>query len=549
MAFFSWFKSKSGSSKGDEHGEDPFSKPLEADAFAAARDIPPGPGIPRLRETIPHSARPLPGSPTFRRPVRATVDIPLQTLWQSLPQGLAKENPSFDPRRRIPIPRKEVRINDADHTGIVNIFVLHAVCPEIFGAPIQLVDHRSVRFPLPAWERLRNAEVLEVKTAPILIGEPANQSTESQAGEDPDSSEKDPKAESETAINPKLSEGHHSPSTSESKAQTTDAKPKAADITQNLRLALLPILRNLPSELGRPTIQSAAASNAEIELPYDLIRPQLANGRVSVPISVFLQATPEAVRNAFGKVDQSAQVPIPLKEIFRHLPSDALPLRTDQEMDEIDESIGTPFSSTAKEDAERFHGTESSSIESKTGPAPTEFSDPAAEQQIEASKLPVETPEAPSQAQAETSEPVAVSTAKPKPDFSALQSVFLTEERLDLPLVITKISTLPGLQASLLHTVDGRQLGGTIGNDQFERAALALFPALFCEAKTKLDEKECVGLETLTLCWGQEQISIFSDGRLCLSVRHTRRPFKPGVREKLSLIFSRLTEALSPSGI
>jgi hypothetical protein len=125
----------------------------------------------------------------------------------------------------------------------------------------------------------------------------------------------------------------------------------------------------------------------------------------------------------------------------------------------------------------------------------------------------------------------------------------LTDEPLDLPSIIGKISALPGLQTALLHTADGRQLTGAIGDQQFERAALTLLPALFGEVKTKLDERECTGLETLTFCWRQEQISIFSDGRLCLSVRHSRRPFKPGVREKLSLIFSRLAEALSSSEI
>src|SRR5258708_7197339 len=130
-----------------------------------------------------------------------------------------------------------------------------------------------------------------------------------------------------------------------------------------------------------------------------------------------------------------------------------------------------------------------------------------------------------------------------EPDFSGLQTVFLTDERLDLPTIIDKISALPGLQTALLHTADGRRLAGAIGDEQFERTVLTLFPILFGEVKTKLDEQACTGLETLTFCWRQEQISVFSDGRLCLSVRHSRRPFKPGVREKLSLILSRLASA------
>jgi hypothetical protein len=138
---------------------------------------------------------------------------------------------------------------------------------------------------------------------------------------------------------------------------------------------------------------------------------------------------------------------------------------------------------------------------------------------------------------------------KAEPDFSSLQTFFLTDERLDLPTIINKIAALPGLHSALLHTADGRRLNGAMGNERLESAALALLPTLFRDVKTKLDERECTGLETLTFCWRQEQISVFSDGRLCLSVRHSRRPFKPGVREKLSLIFSRLAEALSSSEI
>jgi len=74
----------------------------------------------------------------------------------------------------------------------------------------------------------------------------------------------------------------------------------------------------------------------------------------------------------------------------------------------------------------------------------------------------------------------------------------LTDERLDLTTIIDKVSALPGLQTALLHTADGRRLVGAIGDDQFERTVLTLFPALFGEVKTKLDERACPGLETLT---------------------------------------------------
>jgi hypothetical protein len=544
MAFFSWFKPKSGSPKDSEARSS--SKPTAAsEPGTTGQTVTASPGIPRLRETVPKTGRTLSGSPTFKRPIRATIDIPLQTLWQALPQGLAQNNASLDPKRRIQIPRKEVRVNDTDHTGTVSLYVVHAVCPEIFAAPILAIDNRTVHFPLPAWERLRTAEVLEVKTAPVPIAEPEKLQAEPQLGETPDSPVQ---AKTEVGADEKLSEKQHS--TSMTNGHSTEVRANGVGFNQNVRVALSPILRNLPPELNQAALHDVAGSNSEIELPFDLIRPQLANGQVTVPILTFLEAVPETVRVAFGNVDQSAQVPIPLKEIFRHLPSNALPVRADQEVDELRDPIDTPFTATAREDAERFRKATSTVAESeKNSPqledsAQLELGDSGKSDNPEAATSPPE-PTAPPAPEPVKSEAL----TKPELDFSSLQSVFLTDERLDLPIIIDKVSGLPGLQTALLHTADGRRLSGAIGDERFEHAVLTLFPALFSQAKTQLNEQECSGLETLTFCWHQEQVSVFSDGRLCLSVRHSRRPFKPGVREKLSLIFSRLTEVLSSSEI
>ncbi|HXL25071.1 MAG TPA: hypothetical protein VN952_00230, partial [Chthoniobacterales bacterium] len=479
---------------------------------------------------------------------RATIDIPLQTLWQSLPEGLAQDNTSLDPKRRIQIPRKEVGINDLDHTGTVSLYVVRAVCPDIFAAPVPAADNRSLKFPLPAWERLRNVEVLEVKTAPDAAPESVKPQPDRPIVEKPDSPMQGPKEQTDqhqTDEGENLSDKHQEPATTNGETQPSETHSNGTERSQSIRIALSPILRHLPPELNRTALHDVAGSNSEIELPFDLIEPQLPNGRVTVPLSIFLEALPETIRNAFTEVDQSTQVPIPLQEIFRHLPSDALPLRADQEEDEVGDPIDTPFTTTAREDAERFRNAASTVEKSDQESAQPELGRSFA--QSEKTEAPSDTPEP--VILAPEPEISTAAAAKTEPNFSALQTVFLTDERLDLPTIIDKISALPGLQTALLHTADGRRLTGAIGDDQFERTVLTLFPVLFGEVKTKLDERACPGLETLTFCWRQEQISIFSDGRLCLSVRHSRRPFKPGVREKLSLILSRLAEALSPSEI
>jgi hypothetical protein len=531
MAFFSWLKSKSGNPGQGEPEKRPHLKPpAEPETAENVGTAALPQSIPRFRETVPQGLRTVSGSSAFKRPVRATIDIPLQTLWQSLPQGLAQQNPSLDPKRRIPIPRKEVRINDTDHTGTVSLYVLRSVCPDIFAAPVPSLYNRSVKFPLPAWERLRNVEAVEVKTAPVTT-DPAVDHPIAETLDLPKQETKDRKDEGEG-----LSDKSQALSRTTDEAQLAETHSNGTDRGQNLRIALSPILRHLPPELNHTALQSVAGSDSEIELPLALIQPQLPNGRVTVPLSIFLEAIPETVRNAFGEVDRSTQVPIPLKEILRRLPGDALPLRADQEVDEVREPIDTPFSKAAREDAERFRNATGIPEKLEKDSAQLEFDDPAKSEKVDA---PSGTPE--------PGTPAVVT--KTEPDFSSLQTVFLTDERLDLPTIVNKISALPGLQSTLLHTADGRRLTGAIGDEQFERAALTLLPALFGEVKTKLDERECTGLETLTFCWRQEQISVFSNGRLCLSVRHSRRPFKPGVREKLSLIFSRLAEALSSSEI
>src|SRR5262249_32456007 len=193
MAFFSWFKSKSGNRGQNEPEKHQPAKPAsELETFATPENTSLQQDIPRFRETVPQSVRTVSGSSTFKRPLRATIDIPLQTLWQSLPEDLAQRNPSLDPKRRIPIPRKEVRINDTEHTGTVSLYVLRSVCPDIFATPVPSLHNRSVKFPLPAWERLRNVEVVEVNTAPEPSPETVDPTAENPADEKPGLSAPEP---------------------------------------------------------------------------------------------------------------------------------------------------------------------------------------------------------------------------------------------------------------------------------------------------------------------------------------------------------------------
>jgi len=227
----------------------------------------------------------------------------------------------------------------------VSLFVLHAVCPDIFVSPLPSLYNRSVKFPLPAWERLRNVEVLEVKAAPVPLPEQVEPRPDHAIVENPDlpaQMSKEQTHQHQTDEGESLSDKRQEPAATNGETQPPETHSNGTDRSRSIRIALSPILRHLPPELNHTALHDAAGSNCEIELPLELIQPQLSNGRVTVPLSVFLEALPETVRNALAEVDRSTQVPIPLKEIFRHLPGDALPLRADQEVEELREPIDTP---------------------------------------------------------------------------------------------------------------------------------------------------------------------------------------------------------------
>ena len=140
------------------------------------------------------------------------------------------------------------------------------------------------------------------------------------------------------------------------------AEPSLGD--KKISLALKPILESLPVfELsGDP---KEVPDDARVEFSFSLIQPQLTTGRVTVPPELFEKALPPDGRRFFSAKNLQMPVLLPLQEVLKNLPNEALRVREDQEEREVGEIIETPFSSTAAEDAKRF-GTDQSPLE----PAP-----------------------------------------------------------------------------------------------------------------------------------------------------------------------------------
>jgi hypothetical protein len=311
----------------------------------------------------------------------------------------------------------------------------------------------------------------------------------------------------------------------------TGEVPSGAD--QEIRLQLQPILSDFPPQLEPPSIQSLLGTEAEIALPLHLIQSQLVHGRVVVPGRIFYEALPDDLKPHFAAIDPGAEIPIPLREIFLRLPPEAIKLREDQEVEPLEETIPTPFSAQAEEDTQRF-------VEAPSGEAP---SGEAPSREAPSGEAPSgETPPAKEMPPPKEESPKVVVEG----DSKRLQAIFMTDEPLDLAKTIHKIAELPGLRSCILSTVDGIKLTGNFADPGQEKLVSTLLPELFQGTRSKLEALEGDPLETITLYFGLHQLSTFVQGKLCLTVLHDNRPFKPGVREKIRAVIQELA-ALSAS--
>jgi hypothetical protein len=282
---------------------------------------------------------------------------------------------------------------------------------------------------------------------------------------------------------------------------------------EEIKLRLQTILADFPPQLEPAAIGSLLGTQAEITLPLGLIQSQLPHGRVVIPAEIFCKALPSDLKPYFESIDPAAEIPIPLQEIFSQIPLSAIKVREDQEEDHPDAPIPTPFTEHAEEDAKRF----------------TEIP-------VEANVAADETPES-------KDEPPRITVEN---DSKRLQAIFLTDEPLDLTKAVQNVAGLPGLRSCLLSTTDGFKLAGSFGDSGQEKAILTLLPELFDWTGSKLEVLQAGTLETITFYYGLHQLSAFVQGKLCLTVVHDNRPFKPGVREKIRVVLNELAALSAP---
>lgn len=377
---------------------------------------------------------------------------------------------------------------------------------------------------------------------------------------------------------------------------------------QMIELSLAAVLRGLPA-LALAVDPSAVPESVRVSLPFELIEPQLSNGRVSLPINVFRSALSAEYSDIFAPDCDLTEATIPLQELFQNLPSNAISQREDQIIEEARNSFPTPFSQKAEEDAQRFSTppptaaapamqrslgelpvpeeasiapdkqplaaaeetfepfADKAEVSESVSDEPSVIPDPASptEHPIEVSPDAPVKPEEPLKeagdpmadaVHEEAHSPLVDPSLAPAPKSlprpirgadSQLQSLFMTEDDLDAKTIARLASHLPGVTACNVMFDDGLPLASSQPQDGQTEGFSAMAPALFQRVLNFTTELSLGHLHAFTLDTENGLLSLFTHGSICLSVRHSGRGFMPGVREKLTVVTRELARMYSPA--
>jgi predicted regulator of Ras-like GTPase activity (Roadblock/LC7/MglB family) len=278
-------------------------------------------------------------------------------------------------------------------------------------------------------------------------------------------------------------------------------------------LPLKPILQGLaPFQLnGDP---GSVPTEAQIQLPFSVIEPQLAAGRIAVTPEVFAAALAPEYRGLL-KAGEAAEVMLPLHEVLKNLPTASLRMREDQEEQDAGANFATPFSATAEEDAKRFNVAGTAVAKPIVTPVAA----------VE------ETPEAP---------PPARKPFDPMPR-NPLQVALETDEKLDAKSVVAHVNKLAGVKACALMFGDGLSLAGSLPAEYETDGLCAMAPSLMQRIENHMVETKLGALRGMTLSCVKGAVTFFMHENLCLAALHSGGDLATEVREKLSRIVHELS--------
>lgn len=293
--------------------------------------------------------------------------------------------------------------------------------------------------------------------------------------------------------------------------------PAALADEVKIALPLKPILQGLlPEQLtGELTTMP---DDVAVEIPFCLIEPQLASGRVSLPPAEFAHHLPEKYRDLFGAAVVDAPVVLPLKDVLKNLPGASLRVRTDQVEQEVGENIETPFSARAEEDSKRF--------QTPLAPIP-KVAAPARTPARQAAPLPTAK---------------AATAAVPKP---AAAPVKRTGETLDAKVAVARVADIKGVRGCAIMFGDGLALAGNLPAKYAADGLCAMAPAFFRKIENHLTETTLGLLETMTLTCENDSLTFLVHDNLCLVAVHDKPGLPSEIRDRLARVLLELSRKYS----
>ena len=304
--------------------------------------------------------------------------------------------------------------------------------------------------------------------------------------------------------------------------------PRVSEV--KISLPLLPILKSLPP-MQLTADPGSVPSDVRLELPFALVEPQLASGRVTITAKVFEVSMPVSFRGLFQAGPGAVDVLLPLQEVLKNLPTMSLRMREDQEEQEAGQNFATPFSATADEDAKRFN------VPATPVPKPIvaePLPEAVAPSQGEISKETTE--DARADVQKETSD---------RPLRTPLQVALNTDEKLDAKGVVALINKIPGVKSGALLFGDGLSLAGTLPPELETEGICAMAPSLMQRLENHIVDTKLGLLRGMTLSCTKGVITFYMHENLCLAALHADLDLPAESQEKLTRIVHEMSRKYS----
>ena len=272
------------------------------------------------------------------------------------------------------------------------------------------------------------------------------------------------------------------------------APPK---VEEKIELSLRVLLENLP-DFQRKGDPSLAPEDAKVSLPFSPIADQLVTGRISVSPKIFHEAIPTDYRHLFQLDEAETPVMLPLQEVLKNVPAAALQMRTDQEAPVENETIETPFSIQAEEDARHFRGEEPPALDL-------------------------------------ISESQATIDQKPAEEV----------EKVDAKEVVARATKLPGVNGCAITFADGLSLAGNLPPAISADGLCAVAPTLLQRIERHMFDTKLGPLQSMTLHGATSAVTFFMKGNICLSALHTTEELAAKTRRQLAKMVDELSRTYS----